>query len=385
MYLTGYRCTQCGKEYSREEVRYLCPVCAKDYRSGIPLLGVLEALFDYEKIGVAWHRNPDPDLFSAVESEFYPELPVGNTPLFASSRLAKFLGLNEILIKNDGLNPTGSLKDRASQLVVAEAKRLQINKVVTASTGNAACALAAFCASAGLEAVIFVPHSAPAAKLVQIKVHGATLITVDGTYDDAFAASLEYTSKNEGLNRNTGYNPLTIEGKKTAGLEIFIQNNFQFPDWIVVPVGDGVILAGVHKAFLDLKRAGIINRLPHLLSVQANSSDAITRYFKTGFYTDAKSPSTIADSISVKTPSNAHWAVRALQETKGEAVTVSDDEIRQAQLILAKTTGVFAEPAAAASLAGLIIALQKNIIAKNEQIVLLITGHGLKDPEAVEV
>jgi len=217
MYLTGYRCTQCGKEYSREEVRYLCPVCAKDYRSGIPLLGVLEALFDYEKIGVAWHRNPDPDLFSAVESEFYPELPVGNTPLFSSVRLAKFLGLNEILIKNDGLNPTGSLKDRASQLVVAEAKRLQINKVVTASTGNAACALAAFCASAGLEAVIFVPHSAPAAKLVQIKVHGATLITVDGTYDDAFAASLEYTSKNEGLNRNTGYNPLTIEGKKNCG------------------------------------------------------------------------------------------------------------------------------------------------------------------------
>lgn len=384
MYFKHYRCTQCGKEYRRDEVRYLCPDCSKDYKAGMPLIGVLEAVFDYEGIGKAWQKNPDIDLFSAVEPEFFPELPVGNTPFFKSSRLSEASGLLDVSIKNDGLNPSGSLKDRASHLVVAEAIRLKEKKVVTASTGNAACALSALCASAGLEAVIFAPKSAPPAKLVQIKVHGATLITVDGTYDDAFAASLEYTAKHGGLNRNTGYHPLTIEGKKSVGLEIFLQNNQNVPEWIVIPVGDGVILAGVHKAFVDLQKAGIISRLPRLLSVQADSSDAVTRYFETGKYADAAHPSTLADSISVKTPSNAHWAVRALQETNGVSLTVSDEEIGQAQVLLAKTTGVFAEPAASAGLAGLIKAADKHILCRMDQVVLLVTGHGLKDIGAVK-
>jgi threonine synthase len=290
MYLKHYRCVECGKEYKRDEVRYLCPDCSKEYKAGIPLKGVLEAIFDYEAIAEKWKVKPDIDLFSAVESIYYPELPVGNTPLFRSIRLAEAVGLLDVLIKNDGLNPSGSLKDRASHLMVAEAVRLKEKKVVTASTGNAACALSALCASAGIEAVIFAPKSAPPAKLVQIKVHGAKLIPVDGTYDDAFAASLEYTAREGGLNRNTGYHPLTIEGKKTVGLEIFLQNNTNVPDWIAVPVGDGVILSAVHKAFVDLMRAGITSRLPRLLSVQAESSDAITRYFETGVYSDAVNP-----------------------------------------------------------------------------------------------
>jgi threonine synthase len=385
MFFKHYRCTQCGKEYSRDEVRYLCPDCSKDYQAGTPLTGVLEAIFDYEAIAKRWKVIPEVELFSAVEPEFYPELPVGNTPFFRSNRLAEAIGLLDVQIKNDGLNPSGSLKDRASHLMVAEAIRLKEKKVVTASTGNAACALAAYCASAGLEAVIFAPESAPPAKLIQIKVHGATLVTVDGTYDDAFAASLKYSVTEGGLNRNTGYHPLTIEGKKTAGLEIFLQNNQNVPDWITVPTGDGVILAGVHKAFVDLKRAGIITRLPRLLCVQAESSDSINRFFETGQYSDAVKPSTIADSISVKTPSNAHWAVRALHESKGACVTVSDDEIRQAQLLLARTTGVFAEPAASAALAGLIKATDKHVLCRLDQVVLLITGHGLKDTGAVRL
>lgn len=385
IYFKHYQCIQCGKQYSRDEIRYLCPECSKEYRAGMPLIGVLEAIFDYETIGQKWRENPDIDLFSAVEPEFYPELLVGNTPLFRSQRLAEAVGLLDVLIKYDGLNPSGSLKDRASHLMVAEAIRLKEKKVVTASTGNAACALSALCASAGLEAVIFVPKSAPPAKLIQIKVHGATLITVDGTYDDAFAASLEYTAKHGGLNRNTGYHPLTVEGKKTVGLEIFLQNNQNVPDWVVVPVGDGVILAAVHKAYIDLQRAGIINRLPHLLSVQADSSDAITRYFETGQYQDAVHPTTIADSISVRTPSNAHWAVKALKESKGTSVLVSDDDIREAQAILAKSSGVFAEPAAASTLAGLIKATEQHILCRMDQIVLLVSGHGLKDIGAVKL
>lgn len=385
MYLKHYRCTECGKTYSRDQVRYLCPDCSQDYKAGMPLKGVLEAIFDYETIALKWKDKHDIDLFSAVETEFYPELPVGNTPFFRSNRLAEAIGLADVLIKNDGLNPSGSLKDRASHLVVAEAIRLKENKVVTASTGNAACALSALCASAGLKAVIFTPQAAPPAKLVQIKIHGAQLKTVDGTYDDAFAASLQYTAKEGGLNRNTGYHPLTIEGKKTVGLEIFLQNNEQVPDWIVVPVGDGVILAGVHKAFLDLQRAGLINKLPRLLSVQAESSDAVTCYWETGVYNNAEKPSTIADSISVKAPSNAHWAVRSLQETNGVSIRVSDDEIRDAQSLLAQTTGIFAEPAASAALAGLVKAVEQHILCRMEQVVLLVTGHGLKDTGAVKV
>jgi threonine synthase len=385
MYLKYYRCTQCGKEYKRDEVRYLCPVCSADYKAGMPLKGVLEAIFDYDAIAEKWKQKSDIDLFSAVEPQYYPELPVGNTPMFRSNRLAEAVGLLDVQIKNDGLNPSGSLKDRASHLMVAEAIRLKEKKVVTASTGNAACALSALCASAGLEAVIFTPKSAPPAKLVQIKVHGANLIPVDGTYDDAFAASLDYTAKEGGLNRNTGYHPLTIEGKKTVGLEIFMQNNLNVPDWIVIPVGDGVILSAVHKAFLDLMRAGITQRLPRLLSVQAESSDAITRYFETGTYSDAEKPSTIADSISVRTPSNAHWAVQALKESRGASILVSDDEIRSAQLLLAQTTGVFAEPSSSATLAGLIKATDKHILCRMDQVVLLVSGHGLKDIGAVRL
>lgn len=383
MYLKHYRCTHCGNIYQRDEVRYLCPECSSNYHAGMPLTGVLEAVFDYNTIAHLWRDNPSIELFSAIEPQYYPEIPVGNTPLFRSNRLAHQVGLVDLQIKNDGLNPSGSLKDRASHIMVAEALRLGEKKVVAASTGNAASALAAMCASAGLQAVIFVPKAAPPAKLAQIKIHGATLIMVDGTYDDAFAQSLEYTADKGGLNRNTAYHPLTIEGKKTAGLEIFLQNNQTVPDWIIVPVGDGVILSGIHKAFLDLLKTGIISKLPRLLCVQAERSNAITHYFDTGEYSDAVQPNTVADSISVTTPSNAHWAVRALKETNGACVTVTDEEILAAQKLLAQATGVFAEPAAAASLAGLIKATDKHVLCRMDQVVLLITGHGLKDIGAV--
>ena len=220
-------------------------------------MGVLSVEFDYDAIKKQFDkRNPDWSLFSAVEEKYFPPLPVGETPYFKSAALGKEFGFDDVWIKNDGLNPSGSLKDRASFLVVAEANRLGEKTVVTASTGNAASALAAVCAAAGVRAVIFVPEKAPKAKLVQMLLHGACVIPVRGTYDDAFRVSLEYTSSKGGLNRNTAYHPLTIEGKKTVGLEIFRQNKWEIPDAILVPVGDGVIISGVYKAFYDLKAAG---------------------------------------------------------------------------------------------------------------------------------
>ena len=254
---------------------------------------------------------------------------------------------------------------------------------MAASTGNAASALAAVCASAGLEALIFVPEKAPRAKLVQMVLAGAKVVPVKGTYDDAFRLSLEVTAQRGGLNRNTAYHPLTIEGTKTAGLEIWAQLGYQVPDAIVVSVGDGVILGGVHKAYVDLRRAGLVDRLPRLVGVQAEKSDAIHRYVQTGRYSDAPDPSTRADSISVVCPSNAHGARRAVLESEGVTLTVSDAEILDAQARLLSRTGIFAEPAGAAALAGL-ARLQSGPgrLDASARVVLLSTGHGLKDVEA---
>lgn len=378
-----YQCSNCGKRYLRDEVRYLCPLCARSYRPGMPLLGVLSAQFDYDSIRKKFRKTkPDWNLFSAVEEKFFPPIPVGNTPFFQTTALGKQFGFDNIWIKNDGLNPSASLKDRASFLVVAEACRLKEKIIVAASTGNAASALAAVCAAAGKRALIFVPQNAPKAKLVQMLLYGATVVPVKGTYDDAFRLSLEYTARRGGLNRNTAYHPLTIEGKKTVGLEIWRQNNWHVPDAILIPVGDGVILSGVHKAFCDLKAAGLISRLPRLVCVQAEKSDAIHRYVESGIYKNAANPNTAADSISVSVPSNAHLARKAVRESGGLSITVSDGEILQAQGELAAKTGIFAEPASSAVVAALKKLRGSKLLGRREQIVLLITGHGLKDVEA---
>lgn len=378
-----YQCTDCLKTYERDEVRYLCPDCSSSWQFGAPLKGVLEARFDYDKIHKKFNQlNPDWSLFSAVDPKYYPAYAVGNTPFTKVDRLSKNLGFNNVWLKNDGLNPSGSLKDRASFLMVAEANRLNENEIVTASTGNAASALAAVCAAAGKKAIIFAPASAPKAKLVQILQYGATLKPVDGTYDDAFKLSIEYSKKTGCLNRNTAYHPLTIEGKKTVGLEIYAQNNFQVPDAIIVPVGDGVIIHGVFKAFYDLKEAKLIHKMPKLICVQAENSDAIHRFIQTGKYHDATNPKTIADSISVSVPSNAFMAKRAVEETHGFSITVTDDEILKAQTLLASTTGIFAEPAASTTVAALQKISTLKLLNSSEQIVLLITGNGLKDIDA---
>jgi threonine synthase len=378
-----YQCSQCGRRYQRDEVRYLCPECAQGYRPGQPLNGVLLAQFDYGAIRRKFSKDrPDWNLFSAVEEKFFPPIPVGNTPFVRSVALGKELGFDHVWLKNDGLNPSASLKDRASFLVVAEATRLKEDTIVTASTGNAAAALAAVCAAAGKRALIFVPQNAPEAKLAQMLLYGATVVPVRGSYDDAFRLSLEFTAKRGGLNRNTAYHPLTIDGKKTVGLEIWQQNHWEVPEAILVPVGDGVILGGVHKAFCDLKAAKLITRLPRLVCVQAEKSNAIHRYVRSGAYENAANPSTVADSISVSVPSNAHLARQAVLESGGFSLTVSDSEILRAQSLLAARTGIFAEPASAAVVAALLKLRASRRLARKDQIVLLITGHGLKDVAA---
>ncbi len=392
-YFKNYRCSECGKEFPPDELRYLCDDCSKNYYAGMPLRGILECEYEYEAIARAWadlqRAFPDAherkkmeelcELFSPVDKEYYPNLPVGCSPLLSTQSLS-----GELLhLKFDGLNPSGSYKDRASHLVVAEAKRLGVREIVTASTGNAASSLAAMCAAAGLKAVIFTPAAAPQAKLVQIKIHGAELHAVEGTYDDAFAAALEYAEDHDCLNRNTAYHPFTIEGKKTAGLELFVQMP-SLPDYIFIPTGDGVILSGMAKAFEDLSRAGMIQKVPALVAAQAESSDAITSYWENGVYKDAVRPATVADSISVKTPSAAHLAVKAIKNSKGMGIRVSDSEILSAQKMLAFRSGIFCEPSSAATLAAYFQCREQGRIEDGAGVVLMLTGHGLKDVQAVK-
>lgn len=373
-----YRCRDCGAEYDFSQIRYLCTQCGAQWQPGAPLRGVLEVRYDYAALGHNFDAtHPDWSNWLPVEQQWFPSFPVGNTPYFKAENLSS---THDVWIKNDGLNPSGSLKDRASIVMVAEARKRGLQQIVCASTGNAASALAACCAAAGLQAVIFVPASAPIAKRVQMKICGAQVIEVDGDYDDAFAASIDYSRTHGTLNRNTAYHPFTIEGKKSAALEIFAQNGMKIPDYLVVPMGDGVIISGIFKGFWDLQQAGLIQHLPHLIGVQARGSNAIARYLESGHYANVQHPDTIADSISVKAPSNCYMAADAIKLSNGWTQVVDDDAILSAQRLLARQTGIFAEPAAAASMAGYLASQQR--IPQGKQVVLLITGHGLKDVAA---
>lgn len=307
-----------------------------------------------------------------------PPLLVGDTPLSAAPRLAALLGLQNLWIKEDHRNPTGSLKDRASAAVIGAARDRGIDLITCASTGNAACSLAGLCASVGMRSVIFVPASAPEGKIVQLLIYGAEVLLVHGTYDDAFELSLEASRQFGWFNRNTGYNPVTTEGKKTVSLELFEQ--LPELDAVFVSVGDGCIISGIGKGFQDLVSAGLLTQMPRLYGVQAEGSSVLSKAHRNaGKIVAEPGANTYADSICVGEPRVAHQALLSVQRSGGSYLVVSDEDIRQAQLQLARSSGVFAEPAGAAALAGLKPALEAGLIHPEEKIALIVTGHGLKD------
>ena len=353
----------------------LCPECSSTHKSGQPLNGVLEV----ELSGTL--ESNDPLDFLPVEGQYFPAIPVGNTPLWQPEKLQKIYGFPELYLKDDGVNPTGSLKDRASFLVAAFARKHGIREVVVASTGNAGSSMAGVGAAAGLKVRLFLPKTAPPAKMIQALQYGADLVLADKNYDQAFSLSLEYSNTRGGMNRNTAYNPMTIEGKKTVSIEIFKQLK-KAPDHVFVSVGDGVIMSGVYKGFRDLLQLGRIDKIPVIHAVQASGSDAICRAMESGdFDGQAESPvraaKTVADSISVDTPSNGHLALKNLKAFGGHCFTVTDEEILCAQKELSSTCGLFSEPAAATAYAGFL--KQKAALDSNETCVVLLTGNGLKD------
>jgi threonine synthase len=385
MFVAELRCVICGKSYQPAEVEYTCPACGP--------VGTLDVIYDVDALGRAVtpkdiERNPDPSmwryraLLPLADDAKVPPLAVGGTPLYNAPRLAERFGLRQVWVKDDGRNPTGSLKDRASALVVARAMADGIEVVTTASTGNAAAALAGLAASVGLPAAIFVPAAAPEAKIAQLLTYGAKVLLVQGNYDAAFDLAVAASERYGWYCRNTGMNPYTLEGKKTVAYEIAEQLGWQMPDVVAVSVGDGNIISGVHKGFKDLLALGWIDRMPRLIGVQSSGSAACYEVWKDGGDPARMEPinaQTVADSIAADLPRDRVKAVRAVNETNGAFVAVDDQAILDAIPALARLTGVFAEPAASASYAGVQVALEEGHIEPDDRVLLLVTGNGLKD------
>ena len=360
-----YKCSKCGAEYEITPNIMLCPDCTKNQKPDEPLRGILEV--DYS----SKDQLSIKDLYP-IEKTWFPNIPVGNTPLWKFPGLSKFTNL---MLKDDTHNLTGSFKDRASILVAAFARKYEIKEIVLASTGNAASSMAGIGAACGLNITIFLPKTAPKAKMIQSLQYGARVISVDGNYDKAYDLSLEYSQKHNLLSRNTAYNPMTIEGKKSVSFELYQQLG-KTPDYLFVPVGDGVIIGGVYKGFSDLLKHGFIPKMPNIIAVQADGSNAIYNALQSGQFNPVASK-TVADSIAVDIPRNGYYALQQLQKYNGQSVLVSDEEILKAQTELSSKAGLFAEPAAAAAYAGF-LKMQSNL-PENASIVILITGNGLKD------
>lgn len=386
-HFVGYRCSLCGAEYLPAQVTYTCP---HDN-------GNLDVVLDVERLRKT--ISPDQIRQSAEYTlwRYLPLLPVGDpggygtplrtagwTPTYHSTRLAAELRLKRLWIKDEGRNPTASFKDRASSVVVARTREIEADVVVTASTGNAGAALAGMAAAVGQKAVILAPKTAPPAKIAQLLVFSAQVILVDGNYDAAFDLAVAAAEEFGWYCRNTGFNPFTAEGKKTAAFEIWETilpqtSGAGRPLSVFVSVGDGNIISGIHKGFKDLMALGWLEKMPRIFGVQSTESSAVANAFASGGEEIVPvRATTLADSISVDLPRDGVRAVRAARETGGHYITVSDVEILQAILVLG-SIGVFAEPAGSAAYAGLIKAIDLGLIEPDDPVVVINTGNGLKD------
>lgn len=382
-----YVCNDCGKEFVTDKVIYTCPECSKKNNDKEFRYGNLNVELDEKDLSVLKNKaHVTPEDFFVYPVPHKDAYPVGGTPVARPLSLSKKTRLKNLFFKLDSQLPSGSFKDRASQFVAAQALALGENKIALASTGNAGAAMCCAGAAYGLEIILFVPQTAPINKLMQSVLYGATVVPVKGTYDDAFALSIVYTENFGGINRNTAYNPMTIEGKKSVSIELFEQLGRKVPDVFYVPVGDGCIISGVAKGFYDLKKAGLIDKLPHLVAAQSEESAAISNAFNTGKFLNIDKATTRADSISVESPAAGRTAVKRLKECDGWATVVKDKDILEAQLTLAKNAGVFVEPAAATAYA----ALEKDAsmlvekFGEDVNVGVLLTGTAFKDMAVFE-
>ena len=373
------KCVKCGKIYEAVPDLTNC-TCG----------GILDIIYDYDYIKtqltkekLASRRDNSMwryrELLPVEETTPAPPLRVGWSPLYEAGRLAEQLGIAHLYVKDDGVNPTASLKDRASSMAVAKATEAGAKVIACSSTGNAASSLAGNAAAAGLKTYIFVPSRAPKGKVAQLMTFGATVISVQGSYEETFELSKAAIEKWGWYNRNAAINPYLSEGKKTVGLEIMEQLNWEVPDYIAISVGDGCTIAGLWKGLKDLHAIGFIDRLPRLISAQAEGCCPLNRAIETGEPWRPMEENTLADSIAVGVPRNADKALMAIRESNGLTVNVSDAEIMAAQKLLGRTCGVFGEPAGVTGAAGLKKLCEQGRIERDAVVVSVVTGNGLKD------
>ncbi|MEY8387462.1 threonine synthase [Oscillospiraceae bacterium 38-13] len=373
------KCVRCGRTYEAVPDLTTCE-CG----------GILEISYDYDYIKSHLTRETLAnrtersmwryrELLPIEEDTAPTPLRVGWSPLYEEPRLAEQLGLKRLWVKDDGQNPTASLKDRASAMAVAKAREAGARVIACSSTGNAASSLAGNAAAAGLETYIFVPSRAPKGKVAQLMTFGATVISVEGSYEETFELSREAIGKWGWYNRNAAINPYLSEGKKTVSLEILEQLNWEVPDYIAISVGDGCTIAGLWKGLKDLHAIGLIDRLPRLISAQAAGCCPLNRAIETGAPWEPMEENTLADSIAVGVPRNADKALMAIRESGGLTVNVTDEEIMAAQQLLGRTCGVFGEPAGVTGTAGVKKLCEAGVIGKNDTVVSVVTGNGLKD------
>ena len=436
------RCVKCGKEYEAVPNLTNCE-CG----------GILDIIYDYDYIKAHFTKETlknrvNPTMWRYREllpvEETTPDTPlrVGWSPLYEEPKLAEILGVKKLWVKDDGINPTASLKDRASAMAVAKAGEAGAKIIACSSTGNAASSLAGNAAAAGFKTYIFVPERAPKGKVAQLMIFGANVISVKGNYEETFKMSAEAIEKWGWYNRNAAINPYLSEGKKTVSLEIAEQLNWEMPDYLAISVGDGCTIAGVWKGLKDLYAIGFIDKLPRLISAQSTGCYPINRaiqenkpwepmeentiadsisvgdgctiagvwkglkdLYAIGFIDklprlisaqaegchpinraiaenkpwEPMEENTLADSIAVGVPRNADKALMAIRESNGIVVNVTDEEIMAAQKLLGTTCGVFGEPAGVTGTAGVKKLCEQGVLGANDTVVSVVTGNGLKD------
>jgi threonine synthase len=386
-FVRALRCVCCDATYSTR-IPYTCPACGIE--------GILDVEYDYEAIAQRLTRKtfaarPEQthwryrELLPIRADAVLPAVPVGWTPIVTARSLAKHIGVRTLYLKDDGRNPSGSLKDRASSVGVVKAREKGKKIIACASTGNAASSCAGMAASMGLRSVIFVPQRAPEPKVTQLLIFGATVLLVRGGYEDAYRLCQRACEDMGWYNRNCAVNPYLVEGKKTAGLEVCEQLGWDVPDWVAVSVGDGCTIAGIWKGFREMKELGLIERTPRMLGVQAEGAAPITTSFRTGKDVKPMEPHSIADSIAVGAPRNWRKALRSIRESEGSMINVTDEEILDAMRYTGRLAGVFAEPAAATSVAGIRRAVERGVVDRRAITLAMITGNGLKDTQSARV
>lgn len=382
-YIKGYRCTICHKEFKPGEVELTCPDCGEK--------GILDVVYDYDELKKIltkeyFENNKNYSMWRywplmGIKKDHIDEmLRIGWTPLYQARNLGSYLGLKKLYVKDDGLNPSGSSKDRASGVAVLKAIEAGANTIACSSTGNAASSCACQAAHMGLKSVIFVPKRAPIGKVTQISLYGATLISVDGDYKAAFQLSKAAIEKYGWYNRNAAINPFMVEGKKTVSYEIAEQLNWEPTDWVAVSVGDGCTVGGVYKGFAELFKLGLINKIPRILGVQSTGCCPFVVASNNNEPLKEADENTIADSIAVGIPRNPIKALNAIKLSNGVWISVPDSDIINSMAALGRYEGIFGEPAGVAALAGIKKAVELGIIKKNESVTTIVTGNGLKDP-----